>query len=200
MRVIIPALAALVLLGRPASSETLSWQGLGLVRLGMTFEEAQRGTPLTPKEAWSSDECWVTQRADRKDKSVYYEVRNGKITAISVGSELTNGATTNITDTRGLGVGATEADIRRAYGDVSGAFGDVKIRYAPGYSKESEISAAAERARLGIKRSEPEPSPEYWLEVDSPNHERTIIFNTQDSKVLWFRTGLKPWVTELECN
>ena len=95
---------------------------------------------------------------------------------------------------RGLGVGATEADLREAYGL------DLKIGYAPGYSKESEIAAAAERARLGIKRSKPEPSPEWWGEGDSPNHERTIIYNTRDSKVLWFRTGLKPWVTETECN
>jgi hypothetical protein len=161
----------------------------------MTVEEAQRGlkASLAPKEAGERDECWVTQRADGKDESVYYEVRNGKITAITVMPDLEKGATTNITDTRGLGVGATEADLREAYGDL-------KIRYAPGYSKESEVAAAAERARLGIKLSKPEPSPEWWVEVDSPNHERTIIYNTRDSKVLWFRTGLKPWVTETECN
>jgi hypothetical protein len=161
----------------------------------MTVKEAERSlnASLIPKDAMSTAECWVTQRADGKDESVSYEVRNGKITAITVAPDLTKGATTNITDTRGLGVGATEADLRRAYGDL-------KIRYAPDYSKEAEIDAAAERARLGIKLSEPEPSPQWWVEVDSPNHERTIIYNTRDSKVLWFRTGLKPWVTESECN
>jgi hypothetical protein len=195
MRLIILVLGALVVLTSSASCGALSWQGLGLVRLGMTVEEAERGlkASLTPKSVGDRDECWVTQRADGRDESVYYEVRYGKITAITVMPDLTKGATTNITDTRGLGVGATEADLRRAYGDL-------KIRYAPGYSKEAEIEAAAERARLGIKLSEPEPSPQWWVEVDSPNHERTIIYNTRDSKVLWFRTGLKPWVTENECN
>jgi hypothetical protein len=175
MRAIIQVLGALVLLTSAASSATLSWQGLGLVRLGMTVEEAQRGlkTSLMPKEAVDRGECWVTRRADGKDESVYYEVRSGKISAITVMPDLEKGATTNITDTRGLGVGATEADLREAYGL------DLKIRYAPGYSKESEIAAAAERARLGIKRSQPEPSPQWWVEVDSPNHERTIIFNTR---------------------
>ena len=195
MRVTILVLGALVLLTSPASCGTLSWQGIGLVRLGMTVAEAERGlkASLAPKDAVSRDECWVTRRADGEDEPVYYEVRNGKITAITVAPDLTKVATTNIIDTRGLGVGATEADLRRAYGDL-------KIRYAPGYSKEAEIDAAAERARLGIKLSEPEPSPQWWVEVDSPNHERTIIYNTRDSKVLWFRTGLKPWVTETECN
>jgi hypothetical protein len=192
MRVIILLLGALIF-ASPASCQVLSWQGLGPVRLGMTIQEAERAlmTSFRPRDIAFTDECWITQRADGKDDEVYYEVQNGKIVIITVAPDLTKHGTTKITDTRGLGVGATEADIRKAYGDL-------KARFAPYFSEESEIEAAKERARLGVKLSEPLPSPEYWIEVESPNHERAIIFNTRDSKVLWLRTGFKPAVTEME--
>ena len=90
-------------------------------------------------------------------------------------------------------IGASEADIRRAYGNA-------RIRLAPGNSPEAEIEAAQERARLGIKLAEPEPSLDYWVEVESPNHERALIFDTRDGKVLWLRTGLKPAVMAEGCD
>ena len=116
-----------------------------------------------------------------------------KIVVIQVAPDGSSQQVTNVTDTRGIGIGASEADIRRAYGDI-------KIRFAPGNSLEGEIEAAKERARLGIKLAEPEPSPDYWVEVESPNHERALIFDTRDSKVLWLRTGLKPAVMAEGCD
>ena len=159
----------------------------------MTIAEAEQvlGTSFKPKDINFADECWVTQRADGKDEAVYYEIRNGKIVVITVMPDLAKDSITKIADTRGLGVGATEADIRKAYGTV-------KVGFAPGFSRESEIEAAKERRRLGVKLREPLPSPEYWVEVESPNHERAIIYNTRDRKVLWFRTGFKPEVTARE--
>lgn len=196
MKVVVLLLGILTVWTSPASCQVLSWQGVGPVRLGMTVKEAERALAASfrPKSIGFTDDCWVTQRADGKEQELYYEIRNGKIVMISVTPDLENHQTTKISDTRGLGIGATEADIRNAYGDV-------KIGYAPYYSKESEIEAAKERARLGVKLKKPLPSPEYWVEVESPNHERAIVYNTQDSKVLWMRTGFKPAVTEAEqCN
>jgi hypothetical protein len=37
-------------------------------------------------------------------------------------------------------------------------------------------------------------------EVESPNHERALILDTRDSKVLWLRTGLKPAVMAEGCD
>lgn len=166
------------------------------MKLGMTVEEAQRAlsAPLQPKDAASSDECWVTQRADGKDDAIYYRLQNGKISVITVWLNPRQQQSTAAADTRGIGIGATEADIRRAYGQVN-------ITFAPYFSAESEIEAAKERARLGVKLSEPPPSPEYWVEVESPNHQRAIIFTTRDSKVVGLRAGFKPAVRDPEdCN
>ncbi len=103
----------------------------------MTIEEAERalGSSFKPKSVGFTDECWITQRADGKGEEVNYEVQNGKIVVISVLPSSASHDTTKITDTRGLGVGATEADIRRAYGEG-------KISFAPYFSEESEIEAA----------------------------------------------------------
>ncbi|MGA7806508.1 hypothetical protein [Bradyrhizobium sp.] len=159
----------------------------------MTVEEAQRAlmTPLKPLDIPFSEECWMTQRADGKDPAISYEVQKGKIVVIYVVPNPRKQETTNVTDTRGIGIGAMESDIRRAYGQV-------KIAFAPYFSKESEIEAAKVRARLGVKSSEPVPSPQYTVEVESPDHQRAIIFTTQDSKVIDLATGFKPAVGEME--
>ena len=196
MRGIIFSLAGVVALIEPANCQVLSWQGLGSVRLGMTVDEAEHSlmTPLAPKDVGFSDECWVTQRLDGKDEAIYYQVRKGKIAVISVSPNARKPQNTNVTDTRGIGIGSMESDIRRAYGQV-------KITLAPYYSEESEIEAAKERARLGIKLSEPLPSPEYRIEVESPNHQRALLYTTRDSKIIGLSTGFKPAVTDPEdCN
>jgi hypothetical protein len=174
----------------------MSWQGLRPVRLGMTVDEAQRAlmAPLEPKDIAFSDECWVTQRADGKDQAIYYRVQNGKINVITVWLVRRTELRTDITDTHGIGIGGTEADILSAYGQA-------KKTFAPYFSEGSEIEAAKERARLGVKLSEPLPAPEYWVEAESPNHERAIIFTTQDRKITGLRTGFKPAVRDAEdCN
>jgi hypothetical protein len=171
----------------------MSWQGLGPVRLGMTVKEAERAlaTSLSPRDTGFSNDCWFTKRSDGKDAAVLYQVKIGKIVVISVLPSRNSNLPIGITDTRGIGVGATESDIRKAYRDI-------KIGYAPGFSRESEIEAAQERERLGVKLSEPVPSPQFWLEVDSPNRKRALLFNVQDGKVLWFRTGFRPEVVSSE--
>ncbi len=99
------------------------------------------------------------------------------------------GQESTLTDPRGIGIGAAEADIRRAYGQID-------IKRAPYYDEEFEIEGAKVRAELGSKT--PEPSPHYWIQVDSPDHMRAIIFDTQDGKVTSLRTGFKPAVSDPE--
>jgi hypothetical protein len=196
MRGMFMVVGALAALSGPANCQILSWQGLGPVRLGMTVDEAERAlmTSLAPRDVDESSDCWITQRMDGKDRAIYYQVRKDKIVVISARPNPRKQQSTAVTDTRGIGIGATESDIRRAYGEV-------KTTFAPYFSEESEIEAAKERARLGVKQSEPVPSPEYQVEVESPNHERAIIFTTQDTKIIGLSTGFKPAVTDLEdCN
>jgi len=161
----------------------------------MSVAEAEHalGVPLTPRVEGISAECWVTQRSDGQDGGIGYMVMDDKIVVIQAAPVDVSHQATNVTDTRGIGVGASEADIRRAYGDV-------KIRLAPGNSIEAEIEAAKTRAELGIKLAEPEPPLDWWVEVESPNHQRALIFDTRDSRVVWLRTGLKPAVMEEGCD
>jgi hypothetical protein len=97
----------------------------------------------------------------------------------------------NIVDANGIGVGSTEADIRRGYEKV-------KKELAPdfGASEEELAEAAKERAKHGI--TEPEPPPQYRIIVESPDHRRAIIFQTENEKVLHLRLGLKPEVMSSE--
>lgn len=173
----------------PAHAQVVSFQGVGPVRLGMTISAAERAlmVPLLPKDSVSSENCWITQRSDGKDAWLSYVVQKGKIVMIDIASRDAQGA--SLTDTRGIGIGGTEADIRRAYPQV-------QIARAPYYDEESEIEAAKTRAKLGVKA--PEQSPHYWAQVDSPNHERAIIFDTQDGRITTIKTGFKPVVTDPE--
>jgi hypothetical protein len=37
-----------------------------------------------------------------------------------------------------------------------------------------------------------------WIEAESPDHKRAIIFDTQDHKVTYLSTGFRPAVTAFE--
>jgi hypothetical protein len=191
MRRMFFVIGAISVLSTPAHSQVVSWQGVGPVRLGMTVDAAERALKarLKPRDIPYSDDCWLTERADGEDGALSYVIWKGKIAVISVNPP--KGQKTSLTDTRGIGIDATEADIRRAYGQV-------KITRAPYEDEESEIQGAKTRAELGIKMSGPEEPPNYWVEVESPNHERAIIYDTQGSRIKWMRTGLKPIVTNAE--
>jgi hypothetical protein len=133
----------------------------------------------------------VTGRADGKNEALSYTIQNAKIVVMTVFLRDYRQPNPNIVDANGIGVGSTEANIRRGYEKV-------KKELAPDF-RESEADlaeAAKERARHGI--SEPEPSPHYWIIAESPDHRRAIIFETQDEKVLDLRIGLKPHVMSSE--
>jgi hypothetical protein len=176
-----------------ANAQVLSWQGVGPVQLGMSVAEAERAlnAKLGLVSLPYSNECYVTKRADGKDEALSYVVVDSKIVVMTVWLPGDRQPSPNIVDENGIGVGSTESDIRRGYKLVEKVL-------APYFREtEEELAAAArERARQGI--TTPEPSRQYWIIAESPDHERAIIFQTEDEKVLYMRTGFKPDVMSFE--
>src|ERR1700738_2556738 len=183
------SIAMLAIMAVSAAAQVVSFMGAGPVQLGMTVEAAERpmGAKFAPISLPFSEDCWITSRADGKDKAILYVIEHGKIVRIDFYPR--DGEQITLKTTAGIGIGSTEADIRRAYQDIS-------ITRAPYYDEESEIEAAKTRAKLGI--TAPEPPPHFWVRVDSPNHERGIIFDTEDSKVTSFFTGFKNAIESME--
>ncbi|WP_315743223.1 MULTISPECIES: hypothetical protein [unclassified Bradyrhizobium] len=193
MRFVTFVMGLLPLMSMPANAQVSSWQGVGPVELGMTVAEAERAlsAKLGPAELPFSKECYVTSRADGKDEALSYVIENDRIVVMTIFLPDYRKPNPNIVDANGVGVGSTEADITRAYGQA-------KKELAPDFrASEADLAEAAkERARHGI--TEPEPPPHYWITAESPDHKRAIIFETQDEKVLYFRVGLKPQVLSNE--
>jgi hypothetical protein len=168
-----------VTLVTPARAEVLSWQGVGPVQLGMTMKDAERalGTKLELRSiVYTSDECYETWRADKKDPGIGYVIEDGKITVIRVYSP--DGQTPDVTDKHRLGIGGTEDDIRRAYGQVKKSLGP----YDRGEPPEND----------------PAYVPEFWIEAESPDNKRAILFITSAGKITSMATGFKPMVLNPE--
>ena len=180
------SIAMLAIMAVSAGAQVVSFMGAGPVQLGMTVEAAEHsmGTKFAPISLPFSEDCWITSRAD---KAISYVIANGKIVRIDFYPR--DGEQINLKTTAGIGIGSTEADIRRAYQDIS-------ITRAPYYDEESEVEAAKTRAKLGI--TAPQPPPHFWVRVDSPNHESGIIFDTEDGKVTSFFTGFKNAIESME--
>jgi len=193
MRLWIFAIGAIALAPISASAQVLSWRGVGPVELGMTVQEAERAlnAKLGPADEPFSRDCYVTQRADGKEQALSYVVVDGKITVVTVFLRNGQRPDPNIVDGSGIGVGSTEADIRRAYGKV-------RKELAPDFrsSKKDLAEQAKARAKQGI--TEPEPPPQYWIVVENSDHKRAIIFQTRNQKVLHFEIGLKPEIMSSE--
>jgi hypothetical protein len=181
---------AIAVMARPASAQVLSWDGVGPVQLGMTVEQAERAlqAKLKPRGLpYNYEECYETWRADDKERAIGYVVENGKIAVINI---FDPEKVPDVTDTHGLGIGSVEDDIRRAYGQVKKTLGP--------YDRGAESEAAAPQAGQDGKTSETEYAPEFWIEIESPDHKRAILFNTQARKVTWMSTGFKPSVLSAE--
>lgn len=168
-----------LLLVTPARADVLSWQGVGPVQLGMSVKDAESalGTKLEPRSiVYTSDACYQTSRADKKDPGITYVVEHGRITVINVFTS--DGRTPDVVDEHRLGIGAAEDGIRRAYGRINRRLGF----YDRGEPPENDS----------------EYVPEFWIEVDSPDTKRTILFVTRAGKITSMAIGLKPTVLEPE--
>ena len=175
------AISAVLMLVMPArAAEVLSWQGVGSVKLGMTVEEAERalGTKLAPRsEVYTSDACYATLRDDSKDPGITYVVEEGKITVINV--FVVGGQTPDVADRHRIGIGAAENKIRRGYR---------RAKKSPGFYDRDPPPEAGD----------PSYVPEFWIEAESPDGKRAILFITQAGKVTSMTTGFKPMVLSPE--
>ena len=192
MRRALFAISAAVMGVMPARAEVLSFQGVGPVQLGMTVKDAERalGTKLEPRSiVYTSDECYQTSRADKKDPGIGYVIESGKISVINVFSS--DGQTPDVIDKHRFGMGGTEDDIRRAYGQVKKKLGF----YDRG---EPEAGTAKPQRGEDTKTSATEHVPEFWIEAESPDNKRTILFVTRAGKITSMTTGLKPMVLDPE--
>lgn len=179
-----------LLLTTPAFAETLSWDGVGPVRLGMNVKAAEQAlkTKLLPRQLpFEDDQCYVTWRADGQDPGLGYVIEKGRIAVIQIYDS--DGKTPEVADTHGLGIGAAEDAIQAAYGEVKKSLG---------FYYRGESDAADAKAGQDSKDAKSEYSPEYELEAESADHKRSILFTTQAGKVIRLSTGLKPMVLEPE--
>lgn len=175
-----------LLLTTPAAAETLSWEGVGTVRLGMDVKAAEQAlkTKLLPRQPpFEDDQCYVTWRADGHDPGLGYVLEQGRITVIQVYSS--DGKAPEVVDTHGLAIGAREDAIRGAYGQVKKTLGF--------YDRGSDA-----KVEQGSKEGASDYSPEYVFELESPDHKRSILLTTQAGKIISLSTGLKPMILEPE--
>ena len=104
---------------------TLSFDGLGPVRVGMTVPEAETalGATLTaprPDDGRGED-CWYTQRADLVDETITYMIAYGKIVRINVDNAAprkNEKAAPRVVSERGIHIGSSVADVMSAYGSA----------------------------------------------------------------------------------
>ena len=96
---------------RPAAraSATLTPQGYGPVRIGMTRAQVNRALreTLTPRSEWEEDACESGTAASLPGMIFMFE--DGRLTRISLYEE------SAVRTPRGLGIGSTEAEVRRLY-------------------------------------------------------------------------------------
>lgn len=181
MRCELLAISAVLMLMMPArAAELLSWQGVGPVKLGMTVSDAESalGTKLAPRsDVYTSDACYVTRRDDNKNPGITYVVEEGKITVINV--FVAEGQTPDVVDKHRVGIGSAEGGIRRGYRQAKKRRGF--------YDRDPPPEAG-----------DPAYVPEFWIEAESPDSKRAILFITQGGKVTSITTGFKPMVLSPE--
>lgn len=156
------------------SETTLTPEGLGSVRIGMTKRQAEQalGKKLRVEYPMTTDDnsCSYAYRADGKDRDIGYMLIDGRIARIDIGVIPLRA---KIVTTAGVGRGSTESAVRKAYG------------------KRLQVSP------------HPYGDDDNWhyLTADEPDHKRGIIFETDGKRVTSFRAGIYPALGYIEgCN
>ena len=110
------ALAAL-LLATSTSTPSYDWKltpaGWGPVRIGMTRAQTEKALAVQLEgEAFDNEgSCTELYSGNEKLAGLYFMFQNGKLTRISAI------APSSIKTPRGLGIGATDEEVRKAYGN-----------------------------------------------------------------------------------
>lgn len=115
MRLAIAGLALLLIAAAP--SPTYDWKltpaGWGPVRIGMTQDQAEKALKMELEgEAFDNEgSCIELYSSDPKLAGLYFMFLDGKLSRVSAGDK------SRIDTPRGMGVGATADEIRKAYGE-----------------------------------------------------------------------------------
>ena len=140
-----------------APRRVLGSEGLGAVQIGMTVKEAEKALGARLRSS-GEKACTDLSRRDGRERNIRYMAENGRISRIDV----TGPSQPRILTAAGIGIGASEEAVRRAYG-----------------------------AGLVVERHPYDPDGHY-LKMDDPDHSRGIIFETAKGRVTSFRAGRYP--------
>ena len=156
----------------PAQEPTLSYGGLGAVKIGMTLPQAERalGAKLLARgqDPYDDDSCWYSSRVDKAEPGIHYMMDHDKIVRIDVFASKGTGVPATRSDT-GFAIGASQAAIIARYGKA------VQKSIHP---------------YLGTEGS--------YLRVASPDHKSALLFETAAGKVTSLRAGTVPAVDFIE--
>jgi len=153
-----------------ASPRFLTPERLGPVGIGASVEEAASalGAPLRLRAHDQSPHCWTTERADGHDPGVSYLVVDGQIRRIDVFA--VQEGPSGVVSEAGVGPGAPEAAVRRAYGG--------RLRVLP-------------HPYTGADGG-------HYLILDATGGRAGMVFETFDGKVTHMRAGLRPELDYVE--
>lgn len=102
---------ALSLFVAAAAMTHLTPDGWGAARIGMTRQQVERALHIRLKgEPIDSEQACVEVQPVGRDQGIWFMFQNYKLTRISIGDP------SGVTTPRGIGIGATAAEVRRAYG------------------------------------------------------------------------------------
>jgi hypothetical protein len=156
-----------------ASQKLMTFDGVGPVRLGMSVAEVEHalGSRLDPADKQIySDQCFVTQRADKSEPEIRYAIVKGQLALIDVWRR-------EVATAEGIGIGSLTADVLRIYG------GKIVMTPAPYFDEGCEVRAADQNA--------PRPSAEECsMHLDADDHHHGIIFSTKGDRVTALHVGL----------
>lgn len=163
---------------RVFASQVATMEGIGPVKIGMTVQEAEHalGAKLDPISPPFYKECWITSRSDKKDRVIQYMVEDENIAAIDVyppAAETFPLPIPAIKTPKGIGVGSTEEQIRKAYGK------SVKKERAPYFDEDNKETA-------------------YWFHADNPDKKLGMFFDARYGRVLSFSVGTLEAINQME--
>jgi hypothetical protein len=164
------ALPAISGIAWPAPNQIISFDGVGAVRIGMTVAAVEHALDarLDPLNTLVfSQVCWVTQRSDGVDPGLQYTFEGQQLARIDVWRP-GGVAAPSASSADGIGIDASEIDVRRVYG-----------------------SAVTETA-------DPYSDQGSWLQVADPDRGRGMIFEVESGKVTAIRTGLTAVINAAE--
>lgn len=155
------------------AADTLMPTGLGKVTVGMTVAQAEAALGVKLTVETIDDElgaCGYARRADGAEPGIAYMVGGGAITRIDVdGADPSRPPPDALTE-RGIGIGATENQVRQAYGPAA-------VESPHPYTEGPDS---------------------HYFKVTAPDGQHAIVFETYNGKVTTFRAGLSEAVDFIE--